>query len=88
MRQRDTDDLFLADLANWRKEAARLKAIDVDIEALRLVRLDQPAMTPSDPLKPKRALVIALGAVLGLMLGVFVALVRAVLVNQRRVQPS
>ncbi len=88
MRQRDTDDLFLADLANWRKEAARLKAIDVDIEALRLVRLDQPAMTPSDPLKPKRALVVALGTVLGLMLGVFVALVRAFFSSDRQKQSA
>ncbi len=87
MRQRDTDDLFLADLANWRKEAAHLKAIDLDVEALKLVRLDQPAMTPSGPLKPRRALVVALGLVLGSMLGIFVALVRALLMSNSRVQP-
>ncbi|WP_312381558.1 Wzz/FepE/Etk N-terminal domain-containing protein [Stutzerimonas balearica] len=76
MRQRDTDDPFLADMAKWREEAARLKAIDLNVASLRLVRVDQPAMEPLSPVKPRRPLIVALGTVLGLMLGIFVALLR------------
>jgi LPS O-antigen subunit length determinant protein (WzzB/FepE family) len=43
------------------------------------VRLDQQALEPLSTVKPKKALIIALGAVGGLMLGVFVALLRNLL---------
>lgn len=87
MRQRDSDDLFLADMAKWREEAARLRGIDLNMSTLRLVRLDQPAMEPLRPVKPKRLLIVMLGLVLGGMLGVFVALVRTLLGNHRPKPP-
>lgn len=49
------------------------------IEPGSLYRLEQPALVNSKPVKPKRALIVALGVVLGGMLGVFVALVRLML---------
>lgn len=49
------------------------------IEPGSLYRLEQPAAVNTKPVKPKRALIIALGLVLGGMLGVFVALVRIML---------
>jgi LPS O-antigen subunit length determinant protein (WzzB/FepE family) len=83
LRGREGEDLYLTNLAELREEAARLKGIKLDTDRLRLVRLDQPALDSSKPIKPKKGMIIALGFVLGGMLGVFVALVRG-LVNRGR----
>lgn len=79
LEQRKNEDLYLKDLAEWRQEAAQLKGIKFDTGALQLVRVDQPALEPLAAVKPKKALVLGLGGVAGLMLGVFVALLRNLL---------
>ncbi|MBS7660946.1 LPS O-antigen chain length determinant protein WzzB [Pseudomonas lalucatii] len=79
LEQRKNEDLYLKDLAEWRQEAAQLKGIKFDTGALQLVRVDQPALEPLSAVKPKKALVLGLGGVAGLMLGVFVALLRNLL---------
>jgi len=79
LEKRDNEDLYLKDLAEWRQEAAQLKGINFDSSQLRLVRLDQQALAPLSAVKPKKALVIILGLGVGLMLGVFVALLRNIL---------
>lgn len=76
-RQDEQEDLYLKNLADWREEAARLKGIKLDTDRLRLVRLDQPALQPRTAIKPKKAMIVALGLVLGAMLAIFIALVRA-----------
>ena len=76
LEKRDNEDLYLKDLAEWRQEAAQLKGIKFDSSQLRLVRLDQQALEPLSAVKPKKKLVIVLGLGVGLMLGVFVALLR------------
>ena len=81
LRSREGEDLYLSNLAELREEAARLKGIKLDTDRLRIVRLDQPALESSNPVKPKKAMILALGLVLGGMIGVFVALVRS-LVNR------
>lgn len=53
--------------------------ISQQVEPGSLYRLEQPAAVNSTPVKPKRVLIIALGFILGGMLGVFVALVRIML---------
>ncbi|NQD93144.1 chain-length determining protein [Pseudomonas sp. CrR25] len=79
LEQRKNEDLYLKDLAEWRQEAAQLKGIRFDTSTLQLVRVDQIALEPLSAVKPKKALVIGLGGVAGLMLGVFVALLRNLL---------
>lgn len=76
LESRENEDLFLKDLAGWREEAARLRALQFDASSLKLVAIDQRAVEPRQPIKPKKALIVALALVLGGMLGVFVALVR------------
>lgn len=83
MQSRENEDLFLAKLAEMREEAARLKTIQPNLEQLNLVRIDQPAIKPLKPIKPKKLLIVALGVVLGGMLGLFVALMRIVFVGGR-----
>jgi chain length determinant protein (polysaccharide antigen chain regulator) len=79
LEQRQNEDFYLKDLAKWRQEEAQLKGIKFDTSGLQLVRLDQLALEPLAPVKPKKALIIGLGGVAGLMLGVFVALLRYLL---------
>jgi len=81
LENREEEDLYLADLAKLREEAARLKGIKLDTERLRLVRLDQLALQSLSPVKPKKPMIIALGLVLGGMLGVFIALIRSLMVR-------
>lgn len=76
LNSRENEDLFLKNLAAWREEAARLRALQFDTESLKLVSIDQAAVEPSQPIKPKKALIVALALVLGGMLGLFIALVR------------
>lgn len=79
LNKREDEDLFLKDLASWREEAARLRNLDVDVSTLKLATVDQLAMQPIKPIKPKKALILALGLVLGGMLGLFGALLRNML---------
>ncbi|MDM8349814.1 Wzz/FepE/Etk N-terminal domain-containing protein [Pseudomonas sp. sp1636] len=79
LEKRQNEDLYLKDLAEWRQEAAQLKGIKLDTSGLQLVRLDQQALEPLAPVKPKKALIIGLGGVAGLMLGVFAAMLRNLL---------
>ena len=88
LQERDQEDLYLTDLAELREEAARLKGIKLDTERLRLVRLDQLALQSLNPVKPKKAMIIALGLVLGGMLGVFIALIRSLMVRSAERHPS
>lgn len=76
INKRENEDLFLKGLASWREEAARLRNLNVDASTLKLVTIDQLAMQPVKPIKPKKALILALGLVLGGMLGLFIALLR------------
>ncbi len=84
MQKRQNEDLFLAQLAEMREEAARLKSIKLDLDELNLVRIDQPAIMPLSPVKPKKLLILAIGIVLGCMLGVFVALIRNMIKGRRK----
>jgi len=83
LNSRENEDLFLKDLAGWREEAARLRAMQLDTDSLKLVSIDQSAVEPSRPIKPRKALIVALALVLGGTLGLFIALMR----NLRRPVP-
>lgn len=87
LKLRENEDLFLTDLAKLREEESRLSNLKVDFDSLRLITIDQRAVEPSKPIKPKKALILALGLVLGGMLGVFIALVRGMLRGARSAQP-
>nr|WP_298138187.1 Wzz/FepE/Etk N-terminal domain-containing protein [uncultured Pseudomonas sp.] len=84
LSKRENEDLFLKDLAIWREEAARLRSLQVDVSNLKLVSIDQVALEPLRPIKPQKALILALGLVLGGMLGVFIALMRSMLGKKSR----
>lgn len=74
LKSRDNEDLFLKDLAEKHGEITRLKGLHIDMDRIQLVTLDKRAIQPSIPIKPNKKLIVLIGALLGGMLGVFVAL--------------
>lgn len=86
LKKRENEDLFLKDLAAWREEAAHLRSLQIDAPNLKLVSIDQVAFEPLRPIKPKKTLILALGLVLGGMLGVFIALLRSMMLRKAAVQ--
>lgn len=83
LQQREEEDLFLKEVAEWSKERARLKSLDLDLEAVQLVNIDRQAVVPTTPVHPRKALILALAVMLGGMAGVMAALIRAMVVRQR-----
>lgn len=87
LKTREDDNLFLSGIAEYTKEITRLNSLRVDIDNLKLVRIDQTAIEPSSPIKPKKSLIVAVALVLGGMLGVFAALIRS-MIRKRKLTDS
>ena len=76
LKARTSDDPYITQLPGLQLAETLLQKINLSPENFSPVTIDQPALRPFQPVKPKKALVLALGLVLGLALGVMVALVR------------
>lgn len=76
LNSRKDEDIFLQGVEPLWAEEARLRGLSIDMSALKLVTVDRQAQEPLGPIKPKKALIIALSLMAGLMLGVLVALIR------------
>ncbi|AZE83814.1 regulator of O-antigen component of lipopolysaccharide chain length [Pseudomonas orientalis] len=87
LRKRGNEDIFLQDVEPLRAEVARLRGLNIDMSNLKLVTIDRRAQEPLSPIKPKKALVIALSLVGGLLLGLMVALVRHLVQTRRQAVP-
>ncbi len=62
----------------------RISGLDLSNLQWNSVSQDLPALVPAAPIKPKKSLIVALGLILGLMVGVFTALIKTA-VEKRRV---
>ncbi|AZF04436.1 Wzz/FepE/Etk N-terminal domain-containing protein [Pseudomonas sp. R5-89-07] len=69
LNSRSNEELFLSGVQPLRAEMIRLQNLNVDMEDLKLVSIDKQALEPTNPIKPKRLLVIMLGLLCGLILG-------------------
>lgn len=76
LTQRRSDDPFIPELRSLQERLQFLKAMDAVPQKTAVFAQDGPTQIPDRPIKPKKTLILALGMVLGVMLGVFVALVR------------
>lgn len=77
LKQRQNEDVFLQGVEPLRAEVVRLSNLNnLDFTNIKLVSIDRKALAPEAPFKPKKALILLLGLVLGGILGVFIALVR------------
>ncbi len=84
LKERKNEHLFFKGIESLRAERARLTAINVDMSSLQLVDIDRSAVEPLKPLWPNKALIMALGALLGLGLGGILILLRYVIMTQPR----
>lgn len=84
LKQRQNEDLFLKNLAGWKEKEARLKNIEIDFSAFNAVNIDQLAIEPLRSVKPKKALIVIAGLILGCLLGVFVVLMRRLIRVERQ----
>lgn len=88
LQSRENEDLFLAELADKEKAIARLNGLKLNMDTLSLVTLDQLATQPSRAIKPKKTMIVAVGIVLGGMLGIFAALLRSAIRKRKKSQQA
>ncbi|TFY91247.1 chain-length determining protein [Pseudomonas nabeulensis] len=75
LNNRKNEDVFLQDVEPLRAEVARLRGLNIDMTALKLVTIDRQAQEPLQTFKPRKALVVGLSLLVGLMLGIAIALI-------------
>lgn len=79
IKARENEEAFLEGVEALRAERARLQSIDTKLEGLNLVTIDQRAVASSKPLKPRKAIIIIVALIIGLLLGSVITLVRALM---------
>jgi chain length determinant protein (polysaccharide antigen chain regulator) len=71
------EDHFIAGLPKILLEIEMLQAFEVDINKIHLARIDQAAVIPVSPIKPRKLLIVALALIAGIFVGLFMALIVA-----------
>jgi chain length determinant protein (polysaccharide antigen chain regulator) len=80
LRARDSlqsEDLFISGLPEILQNSAVLNSVTVDWDSVNYALVDQPALLPRKPVKPRKLLIVALGGTGGFMLGLLAALIAA-----------
>lgn len=75
LKERESDDPFLFGLRETEAKLRLLQEINPDPKTFRMFNIDGEIVAPEKPFKPKKRLVLALAAVLGVMGGVMLAFV-------------
>ena len=83
LQNRKNDDPFIAGLRELENQLAFLAKVSASPDGVAVFTLDSAAQVPETPIKPKKTLTLALGLVLGGMLGIFIALIRSMLAKRR-----
>lgn len=86
IKARASEAAFLEGVEALRVERARLQAIDTQLEGLHLVNIDQRAVLSNKPLKPRKALIVLIAFIGGLLLGTVAALLRGAFKDHARRQ--
>jgi LPS O-antigen subunit length determinant protein (WzzB/FepE family) len=84
LKARKNEAVFLEGIESLRVERMRLLSINTDMKQLRLVSIDQQAVAPSRPIKPRKALIVGFALLGGLFLGTIVALARGMFKTRLR----
>ncbi|QBZ83700.1 lipopolysaccharide biosynthesis protein [Hydrogenovibrio crunogenus] len=82
LEARKSDDAFTEQLRKLEERYRLLNSVDINENLFKVVKVDQ---SPSlgEKVKPKKALILAVSGVLGLMLGVFIAFIRRAIKNRQ-----
>ena len=79
---RTSDDPFVPELRNLERQHQLFAGVSFDRDKVAVFRQDGEIDVPDSPIKPKKALIVALGVVLGGMFAVFIALIRLMLIKR------
>lgn len=71
------EDHFIKGLPKILLEIDSLKTLKIDLDKIKLARVDEVALVPVGPIKPRKLLILALAIVAGLFVGLFMALIVA-----------
>lgn len=75
LEERKNDDAFIVQLNSKKNTLRTLQTLSFDFTGVQLYRLDKQAAVDGRAEKPKRALIVAVGAVLSGFFAIFVALI-------------
>lgn len=87
LRKRGNEDIFLQDVEPLRAEVARLRNLNIDMSNLKLVTVDRRAQEPLAPIKPKKAIILAVSLIAGLVIGTLIALIRHLISSHNQPVP-
>ncbi|VXC26419.1 regulator of length of O-antigen component of lipopolysaccharide chains [Pseudomonas sp. 9AZ] len=80
--ERLSDDPFVPELRELEAKYQVFSSVSINPEKVAVFRQDGDIEVPDQPIKPKKALVLVLGVLLGGVLGVFAALIRLILIKR------
>ncbi|MDD1976837.1 LPS O-antigen chain length determinant protein WzzB [Pseudomonas tussilaginis] len=78
LRSRSSDDPFIDNLRVRQEVMAFYRTLEIDPGVIEVYRQDGAIELPDKPVKPKRLMIVVLGGLVGLMLGLAMALIRHV----------
>lgn len=73
LKTRVSDDPYIPELSKLEQEKTKLEGVAIDASSVSAVMIDRPAVPPVFPIKPSRTLITVMGAVLGVVAGLFLA---------------
>lgn len=88
INQRRESEAFIPDLMQLEQQLSLLQSMAVNESRITPATIDLQAEAPESPIKPKKALILALSVVLGGMLGVFAALIRGAIRKRKAAQTA
>ncbi|NCN68094.1 MAG: hypothetical protein GW821_19925, partial [Shewanella vesiculosa] len=82
LQSRENDDPFVSELRDWQQSLNKLTSLVIKQSEFGVAKIDMMA-DYAEKIKPKKALILAAAGILGLMLGVFIALIRRAAKNRK-----
>ncbi len=82
LRNREVNDPFVPELRRLESRLEMLRNISVNPDSVAVYSIDGVAEIPDTPIRPRKAMIVALGLILGVVLGVGIALAR-IIVRER-----
>ncbi|MCW1243411.1 Wzz/FepE/Etk N-terminal domain-containing protein [Pseudomonas sp. SAICEU22] len=88
LESRASDDAFISDLRTLQMRYNFYRKLNIDPELISVYRQDGSVEVPESPIKPRKAMILLVGIIVGGLIGSFVALTHYSLVRSRERRPS
>lgn len=83
LKKRESDEPFIEGIRNLQERISYLKNLTINIDELIVTRIDKPAMSADEPIKPKTRLIIGFAFFFGLFFSFLIVLIREALRKSR-----